>query len=124
MTRWTPTTTQRGLGAQHQTLRRHKLKTLADGTPCRRCGIARFHPERCPYHPQHPSTCPQRQRHTGRGDCTLCTCDLCALDLGHHIDRVFGGQGPRELEHRKCNRSAGAKLGNKLRARRQHSRRW
>ena len=77
MARWAGTTTQRGLGGQHQALRRQKLAILVDGTPCRRCGHPRYHPARCPHGP----------------------CWLCTLDLGHHTDRVLGGQGPRELEH-------------------------
>jgi ribosomal protein S27AE len=107
MPRWAGTTTQRGLGSDHQKLRKHKLATLQDGTPCRRCGHSRYHPQRCPYGP----------------------CWQCTLDLGHATDRVFGGQGPRELEHRKCNRSAGTRLRNRLYrsippSQRQHSRDW
>jgi hypothetical protein len=109
MPRWAGTTTARGLGAQHQALRAYKLSVLIDGTPCRRCGHPRYHPApgRCPHGP----------------------CWMCRLDLGHHTDRVFGGQGPRELEHTHCNRKAGAKLGNALRTRarkrsRQHTRDW
>ncbi len=107
MPRWAGTTTQRGLGADHQALRRQKLKVLVDGTPCRRCALPMVHPDHCCH---------------GR-------CFYCRLDLGHHTDRVLGGQGPRELEHEHCNRSAGTKLGNQLQAKRrklkrQHSRAW
>ena len=100
-----PTTTQRGLGHEHQALRRLKLATLVHGSPCRRCRQPRYHPARCPNGP----------------------CWQCRLDLGHWTDRVFGGQGPRDLEHTHCNRAAGARLRNRLyrRARqRQHTRRW
>jgi 5-methylcytosine-specific restriction endonuclease McrA len=60
-------------------------------------------------------------------------CPLCgkpmlkgqALDLDHEVPRVVGGKGPRRMAHRRCNRSAGARLGNKLRHRiRQHTRAW
>lgn len=38
------------------------------------------------------------------------------LDLGHLKSRAVGGAGgPRLLEHRRCNRHAGAVLGNTLR---------
>lgn len=49
------------------------------------------------------------------------------LDLDHAVPRVFGGQGPRRITHRSCNRSAGTRLGNQLRgysSRQQISRRW
>jgi hypothetical protein len=110
MPRWAGTTTARGLGHQHQALRAYKLSVLVDGTPCRRCGQPRYHPTRCPHGP----------------------CRLCRLDLGHDQSRALGGphpQGLRELEHVRCNRSAGAKLGNQLRRQqqrrqRQHTRSW
>lgn len=112
MARYRGNTTQRGLGHTHQQLRAHLLRVLQDGTPCRRCTWPMVHPDRCHYGP----------------------CFYCTLDLGHYTDRVLGGGGPRELEHRRCNRSAGARLGNALRTRasrtqararkRQHSRDW
>lgn len=38
------------------------------------------------------------------------------LDLDHVVSRCMGGiGGPRVIAHRRCNRSAGAKLGNRLR---------
>jgi histone acetyltransferase (RNA polymerase elongator complex component) len=104
MPRWAGTTTQRGLGGDHQALRRQKLAALVDGTPCRRCGHPMIHPKRCKQ---------------GR-------CFFCLLDLGHYEARVHGGRGPRELEHRWCNRSAGTRLLNRMKAarRRQHTRQW
>jgi hypothetical protein len=115
MPRWAGTTTQRGLGTEHQALRKHKLATLVDGTPCRRCDQPMIHPDRCPA-------------------CNRTGCFHCTLDLGHPDDapRVLARGQPtrdRELEHRKCNRGAGARLGNRLRRRttaskRQHTRRW
>lgn len=49
-----------------------------------------------------------------------------ALDLGHSVDRVLGGNSaPRRIEHAACNRRAGARLGNQLRRRtRVTSRSW
>jgi 5-methylcytosine-specific restriction endonuclease McrA len=61
-------------------------------------------------------------------------CPLCGyvmlkehkLDLDHSVPRVFGGKGPLRMCHRRCNRSAGARLGNALRRSQalQTSRRW
>ncbi len=108
----TLTTTQRGLGAQHQALRRKLLAELRDGDPCARCL------RQGTYHPMY-----RRQARL--------------LDVDH-IDtpRALGGQpGQGALAHRTCNRSAGAALGNRLRAGRPriptaprpnaiHSRQW
>ncbi len=109
MARWAGSTTARGLGHEHQSLRAYKLKVLVDGTPCRRCGQQMRHPDRCPDGP----------------------CFHCTLDLGHAEDRVIvgptGGSGRSELEHARCNRGAGGKLGIRLRMRRQgrqHTRTW
>ena len=50
-------------------------------------------------------------------------CPLCGklmlqgqpLDLDHETPRVLGGiGGPTRIAHRRCNRRAGAKLGNRL----------
>ena len=98
-------TTARGYGWDHQQTRARKLAVLQDGAPCRRCGRVMIHPKRCPSGP----------------------CFFCTLDLGHATALALGGHGPRELEHCRCNRSAGSKLGNHLRARRRQpvtSRRW
>ena len=52
------------------------------------------------------------------------------LDLDDFPGRVFGGPQTKRLAHRRCNRSAGATLGNRLRAARAQpqraitSRRW
>lgn len=37
------------------------------------------------------------------------------LHLDHSVPRAVGGEGPRRLVHGRCNESAGAKLGNRLR---------
>lgn len=53
--------------------------------------------------------------------CGLCSRGMYhwqALDLDHKIPRALGGiGGPTRLVHRKCNRRAGARLGNKMRRR-------
>lgn len=50
-------------------------------------------------------------------------CPLCGkpmlegqpLDLDHVVPRVMGGSGgPTRIAHRRCNRRAGARLGNRL----------
>jgi hypothetical protein len=92
------TTTERGLGADHRAtkaaLLRHLLRV---GTlPCRRCGGAMVHPDLC---------CGGH-------------CAACALDAGHGVARALGGDGSDSaLEHRPCNRGAGARLGNRMRRR-------
>lgn len=41
------------------------------------------------------------------------------LHAGHVVDRALGGSdGPLQWEHGACNEAAGARLGNRLRARR------
>lgn len=46
------------------------------------------------------------------------------IDAGHSVDRVLGGAGSAlRWEHARCNRSAGASLGNRLRVGRT-PRRW
>jgi hypothetical protein len=51
-----------------------------------------------------------------------------ALDLDHVTPRAFGGaSGPAVLAHRYCNRSAGARMGNRMRGTAKHwaqARRW
>jgi 5-methylcytosine-specific restriction endonuclease McrA len=58
-------------------------------------------------------------------------CALCghgmhrdqALDLDHAIPRALGGaDGPLRLAHARCNRSAGARLGNQRAGKREPSR--
>jgi hypothetical protein len=94
------TTTQRGLGAEHQTERRRQMTALLDRgpRPCRRCGHPMVHPRHCTLRPDRPD---------GR-------CFHCRLDLGHDQSRALGGQGPLDLEHARCNRQAGARLRNAL----------
>lgn len=54
--------------------------------------------------------------------CALCgraMFSMQRLHLDHSVPRALGGQGPRRLVHARCNESAGARLGNRLkRARR------
>ena len=79
------TTTQRGLGNEHQ--KRRRLTPKPNGDPCPFCGAAMF-------------------------------ADM-ALDFDHAIPRALGGTAATgRWAHRRCNRRAGAKLGNAMRARR------
>ena len=86
-----PTTTQKGLGWAHVRGRRAALAVLRDGDPCARCEAAGI------YHPMY--------RWQARW-----------LDLDDFPGRMFGGPQVKRLSHRKCNRSAGARAGNLLRA--------
>ena len=96
------TTTQAGLGWAHQQARARLLGGLVDGTPCPRCGRPMYRWQQ--------------------------------LDAGHSRDRAVYGtdQLPDRLEHARCNRAAGAKLGARLRrlraarraARTVYSRQW
>ena len=45
------------------------------------------------------------------------------LELDHHPGRVFGGPQVTRLAHARCNRSAGAAMGNRLRGQRRDGRR-
>lgn len=91
------TTTARGLGAAHQRLRR-QLLPAALGT-------------RCPG----PWAGPRSTR------CTGLMTDPARMDLDDRVPRVYGGTsyttGAR-ICCRPCNRGHGARLGNRLRARR------
>lgn len=95
------TTTEKGLGHEHRTERLRQLAVLLDRgpRPCRRCLQLMVHPKRCP----------------GRPDGRDGQCFHCRLDLGHDQSRVLGGQGPRDLEHARCNRRGGGQLGGLLR---------
>lgn len=84
------TTTQRGLGSEHQKARRALLAKLSDGDPCARCA------SRGIYHPM-------LRRYTR------------LLEVDDFPGRVFGGPQTKALSWRRCNRQAGAIVGNKLR---------
>lgn len=92
----TRTTTQRGLGYAHQKARAQAVIALKDGTPCPRCGQPMW-------------------RNQAR-----------YLDLDHIIPRSMGGgDGPKVLTHRRCNRRAGQRITAMiLRARRRKYNRW
>lgn len=85
-----PSTTQRGLGHQHQRARKAALAALRDGDPCARCE------QRGVYHPMY------------RAAASL-------LDLDDFPGRMFGGPQVKRLSYRACNRSHGAALGNRTR---------
>ena len=83
-------TTAVGLGYDHQQARAQALRELRDGIDC------------CPY-------CRRPMYRRGR------------LDLDDYPPRIIAAllhvTPVKRLSHRKCNRSAGAKLGNALRKR-------
>lgn len=80
-----PTTTQRGLGYEHQR-RAAAMKRAALGMPCPGCGRAML--------------------------------DVRLMDLDHSVPRALGGTVGDRVLCRRCNRAAGARLGNRLRSRR------
>lgn len=87
------TTTQRGYGAPHQRARRQLKAAMRDGDPCCRCGLPMY----------------RWQLELGRND-------MRGIDADHHAQaRALGGPLPDALAHRRCNRRAGAVLGNHLR---------
>lgn len=88
--------TQRGYGAEHQAAARRLKADLRDGDPCCRCGGPMY-----------------------RWQLDLDRHDIRGIDADHHGQaRVLGGAVPDALAHRRCNRRAGAVLGNRLRGRR------
>lgn len=81
-----PTTTERGLGWQHQKQREYLLRIHVDGSPCWWCGEPMFRvPERNP--------------------------DEAPLEADHSTARSQGGKKADRLLHSTCNRSrqAGAR---------------
>lgn len=94
------TTTQRGLGAEHQGGREAALRALRDGDLCARCLL------RGVEHPMYES-----QVHYVNGKARS-----SVLDYDDFPGRWFGGPQVKRLSYRSCNRSAGARFGNGLRA--------
>ena len=84
------TTSQRGLGASHQRARRVLLAKLQDGDPYARCASKGI------YH-------------------AMFTRYARLLEVDDFPGRVFGGPQTKALSWRRCNRQAGAIVGNKLR---------
>ena len=82
MARYRGTTTERGLGSQHQATRRTLHAQLRDGDPCARCGGPMYRSQ-WPY-----------------------------LDVDDFPGRMYGGPQVKRLSHRYCNRAAGARMGN------------
>lgn len=96
MPRHRGTTTERGLGAAHQAMRR-RLIPAALGTPC-----------------PGPWTGPRSPR------CTGAMVDPARMDLDDRIPRALGGTSTTtggRICCTPCNRSHGARLGNRMRAR-------
>lgn len=89
-------TQHRGYGAAHQRRARELKAAMHDGDPCCRCGAPMW-----------------------RWQLTVSRNDIRGIDADHHKQaRALGGGLPDALAHRRCNRSAGASLGNRLRGQR------
>lgn len=100
MARWQGSTTQRGLGAPHQSARQQALATMPEGALCARCAAHGI---------EHPMTrAAITRRPDGRYVAPL-------LDLDDFPGRVYGGPQVKRLSWRKCNRRAGARLSNRSR---------
>lgn len=96
-------TTAVGLGwAVHQKPRMAALAALRDGDPCPRCGLPMYR----------WMVTWNAGRPTSRW-----------LDFDDFPGRAFGGPQVKRLAHRRCNRRAGAMLGNRLQRRRRTPRR-
>ena len=92
------TTTERGLGSEHQREKRVQKRDLSarPGLPCPRCGGPMYAtPEQAA-----AAGLPRRLRY---------------IDLDDFPGRIYGGVQVKLLAHRYCNRSAGARLGNRRR---------
>lgn len=101
MARTRGSTKQRGLAGGHQSKRQTALRDLQDMDLCARCELrGRVHYM-------------WRSLVTRRPDGRLVA---PLLDLDDFPGRVFGGPQVKRLSYRRCNRSAGASLGNRLRA--------
>jgi hypothetical protein len=87
------TTAERGYGAEHAAEARRLKAAMRDGDPCCRCGGPMY-----------------------RWQLKLDRNDIDGIDADHHGQaRALGGRLPDALAHRRCNRRAGARLGNRLR---------
>jgi hypothetical protein len=99
--RWRGTTTQRGLGADHQRIRRQRMAALRDGQPCPRTEI-------CGGLPMYATAAAAARAGLPR--------KLWLLDLDDYPGRWYGGPQIKRLAHRYCNRRAGQLFGARLRA--------
>ena len=91
-----------GLGTEHQRARRAAIRGLRAGVDC--CPYVQI----CGGAPMWPT--PRAAAMAGADP------RLGELDLDDWPGRIFGGVQVKRLSHRHCNRSAGATLGNGLRA--------
>lgn len=88
------TTTQRGLGwREHVTIGRQLLAQWKPGDPCARCGQPMW----------------SRWTFDRNGN------QVSAIDVDDFPGRAYGGPQVKRLSHRHCNRSAGARAGNRRR---------
>lgn len=87
------TTTERGYDGEHQRAARRLKAELVDGDPCCRCGGPMY-----------------------RAQLDVDRNDIDGIDADHfERARALGGALPDALAHRRCNRRAGAVLGNQMR---------
>lgn len=94
------TARQRGYDAAHDRAARRLKAAMRDGDPCCRCHGPMY-----------------------RWQLDLNRHDMRGIDADHfERARAMGGELPDALAHRRCNRSAGATLGNKLRGARRRAR--
>lgn len=94
--RWQGKTTERGYGSRHQSERNHRLDAWKPGDLCAHCGQPMWWKW---------ATLPNGRR-------------ISMLDLPHNDDRTGYLSG---LAHRGCNRSDGARRGNRKRG---SAKRW
>jgi hypothetical protein len=95
-------TKARGLTGQHPADRQVALRDMPEGAPCFRCEL------RGVVHPMTRAVI-SKSPATGRWVAPL-------LELDHYPGRAFGGPQVSRLSWKRCNRQAGARLGNALRA--------
>ena len=95
-------TTLAGLGWPHQQDRQRALAALRDGDLCARCAMRGV---------EHPMF---RAMVTRRPDGRYVSPQL---DLDDFPGRRYGGPQVKRLSYRACNRSSGARAGNRTRAR-------
>lgn len=96
-----PSTELPAYGAEHRAAARRLKAAMRDGDPCCRCGQPMW-----------------------RWQLALDRHDIRGIDADHYRQaRAHGGHLPDALAHRRCNRSAGATLGNRLRGARRRGQR-
>jgi hypothetical protein len=96
-------TTAIGLGWAHQRQRAQAIRALPPGQPCPRTEICGGLPMYATWQQASAAGLPRK---------------LWRLDYDDYPGRMFGGPQIKRLAHAHCNRSAGARAGNRMRRRR------